>query len=213
MVNPIICTSETRRPGANQNLAICKRLTEGAQRLKSPRTPLHMRITCPSSNNRMCMPYSARTPPIFDLQMEVADTLRNFYHFLTKLPWLHPDDILEPPEQGWPNINIDNFGPFQKSGAVIELLKHLPYIRMDGPNREYKLAWSTYPCDYRRDYFQEVRPGIDCWEMPATTERNFTFPEWVIPLTYGKVHGQYIMLDTTDGIHTPYSILTVLFLN
>jgi hypothetical protein len=35
--------------------------------------------------------------------------------------------------------------------------------------------------------------------LPDTTEAEFTFPEWVVPLTYGKVNGQYIMLDTTDG--------------
>jgi hypothetical protein len=137
-----------------------------------------------------------------ELQTEVITALKTFYEFLTKLPWLQPDDVLEPPKQGWPNINTENFAPFQKNDAVIELLKHLPYIRMDGPCHDYKLVWSTYPCDYRRDYFQIVHPEIGCWEIPDTSARDFKFPEWVVPLTYGKVHGQYIMLDTTDGMHS-----------
>lgn len=149
----------------------------------------------------MSDPSSSQALDISDLQTEVTAALRDFYDFLTTLPWLQPDDVLEPPEHGWSNINTDNFGPFHKNSAVVELLKHLPYIRMDGPNNEYKLAWSTYPCDYRRNYFQNVSPSIDCWEIPDTTERGFVFPEWVVPLTYGKVHGQYIMLDTTDGIY------------
>jgi hypothetical protein len=143
------------------------------------------------------------TPSPSNLQNEVATALRDFYGFLAKLPWLEPEDVLEPPEQGWSNINIDNFGALHKNSIVIDLLKHLPYIRMDGPNKEYTLAWSTHPCDYRRSYFQMVGPSIDCWEIPDTTERDFDFPEWVVPLTYGKVHGQYIMLDTTDGIECP----------
>ena len=28
---------------------------------------------------------------------------------------------------------------------------------------------------------------------------RFEFPSWVVPLTYGKNHGDYLMLDTTDG--------------
>ena len=105
----------------------------------------------------MSAPSSSQALEISDLQEEVAAALREFYTFLAKLPWLEPDDVLEPPEQGWPNINNENFGPFHKNSAVLQLLKHLPYIRMDGPRNEYKLAWSTYPCDYRRNYFQKIR--------------------------------------------------------
>ncbi|KAF2649565.1 hypothetical protein K491DRAFT_668733 [Lophiostoma macrostomum CBS 122681] len=134
-----------------------------------------------------------------DLQIELATALRDFYHFLAKLPWVEPDDILEPPEQGWPNINTENFRAFKKNSAVIELLKHLPYIRMDGPNDEYEFAWRTSPCDYRRKYFHDMGPEIDCWEIPDMTGRDFTIPEWVVALFHGKVLGQFIMLDTTDG--------------
>lgn len=151
-------------------------------------------------NNTMSTPSSSQALAISDLQTELATALQDFYGFLTLLPWLEPSDVLEPPAQGWPNINSDNFAPLHKNSAVIELLKHLPYLRMDGPYEKYALVWSTYPCDYRRDYFQKVKPGIDCWEIPDTSERDFSFPEWVVPLTYGKVNGQYIMLDTTDGI-------------
>jgi hypothetical protein len=137
-----------------------------------------------------------------DLQTEVVTALQTFYSFLARLPWLEPSDILEPPADGWPNISCDNFAPLGKNRTVIDLLKHLPYLRMDGPFERYTLIWSTYPCDYRRDYFQVVAPGIDCWEIPDTSERDQNFPEWVVPLTYGKVHGQYIMLDTTDGMYS-----------
>jgi hypothetical protein len=148
---------------------------------------------------------SASTPkqalPITELQTEVATALRNFYKFLGTLPWLDSSEILEPPEQGWPNITSERFAKFHMNDKAVELLKHIPYLRMDGPGQEYNIAFSTWPCDYRRDYFRDTGPsGATCsWELPDTTEAEFTFPEWVVPLTYGKVNGQYIMLDTTDG--------------
>jgi hypothetical protein len=172
-----------------------------------------MRVGCAASKNTMSIPRPTPALSISDLQTEVATALRDFYEFLTKLPWFQADDVLEPPEHGWPSINADNFGPFHKSDTVIQLLKHLPYIRMDGPSKEYKIAWSTYPCDYRRDYFQQIKPNIDCWEVPDTTERDFKFPEWVIPLTYGKVNGQYIMLDTTDGTKITRAKLLCVYLD
>jgi hypothetical protein len=144
----------------------------------------------------MSTPSPSQVLAISDLQTEVATALRDFYHFL---PWLQSNDILEPPEQGWPNINTYNFAAFHKNDSVIELLKHLPYMRMDGPGGDYQFAFSTWVCDYRRKYFQEIGPEIDCWEIPDTSHRNMTFPEWVIPLTYGKINGSYIMLDTSDG--------------
>ncbi|KAH7070684.1 hypothetical protein BKA63DRAFT_545167 [Paraphoma chrysanthemicola] len=121
-----------------------------------------------------------------DLHSEVATALRDFYSFLARLPWLEPSDILEPPPQGWPSINSDNFAPLHKSSAVIDLLKHIPYLRMDGSFERYTL--------------------IDCWEIPDTSQRENNFPDWVVALTYGKVHGQYIMLDTTDGTALSYSV-------
>jgi hypothetical protein len=135
-----------------------------------------------------------------DLQNEVSTALRDFYSFLARLPWLEPYNILEPPAQGWPDITSNNFAPLHKNDTVIELLKHLPYLRMDGPFERYTLVHSTYPYDYRRDYFQTITPAIDCWETPDTRERDYDIPEWVVPLMYAKVHGQYIMLDTTGGI-------------
>ncbi len=88
------------------------------------------------------------------------------------------------------------------SDRVIELLKCLPYIRMDGPNDIYEFAMNTYPCVYRRDYFRKV-PASCAWEIPDTTERENNFPNWVVPLTYGKVVWNTYMLDTTDGKDTP----------
>jgi hypothetical protein len=142
-------------------------------------------------------------PPSLELSSynreEIVATLRDFYEFLSKLPWLESGDILYPPESGWPNITKENFAFLGKNEEVIALLRHLPYIRMDGKG-QYVVAYNTFPCDYRRDYFQSpaFEKGLTPWEIPETGGR-FEFPSWVVPLTYGKNHGDYLMLDTTDG--------------
>lgn len=134
--------------------------------------------------------------PIYDRKVVVA-TIADFYQFLASLPYIELTDVLYPPlESGWPNITGEKFALLRKSEEVIELLKHLPYIKMDG-GHEYMVAPETFPCDYRRDYFQSpsFTEGREPWDVPV----GFKFPPWVIPLTYGKNHGDYLMLDTTDG--------------
>ena len=137
-------------------------------------------------------------PPSYNRE-EVIATLTDFYEFLSKLPWLESGDILYPPKGGWPNITKENFAFLGKNEEVIALLRYLPYIKMDGKG-QYVVAYNTFPCDYRRDYFQSpaFEKGLTPWEMPETGGR-FEFPSWVVPLTYGKNHGDYLMLDTTDG--------------
>jgi hypothetical protein len=125
---------------------------------------------------------------------EVIAVVTEFYQFLAKLPYIEPADVLFPPASGWSNINHQNFAGLGKSEEVIELLKRLPYIDMSG--HEYLIAPNTYPCDYRREPFQSpVTTKSTGWYVPIGSE----FPPWVVPLTYGKRDGTYLMLDTTDG--------------
>jgi hypothetical protein len=142
---------------------------------------------------------SAETPS-YDRE-EVIATITDFYQFLSKLPWIKPEDVLYPPKEGWPNITEENFSFLSKNSEVITLLKHLPYIRMDGKT-EYMVAPQTFPCDYRRDYFQS--PAFVKGRPPyeVTEPDEFEFPPWVVGLTYGKNKGDYLMLDTCDGEFT-----------
>jgi len=143
--------------------------------------------------------------PHYDRE-EVIATITDFYQFLSKLPWVEPDDILYPPEGGWPNITKENFNFLGKNDEVITLLKQLPYVRMDGED-EYQVAPETFPCDYRRNYFKS--PSFGKGNMPyevPPTEKGFEFPPWVISLTNGKKHGDWLLLDTTDGTAIRYQL-------
>ncbi|KAI1080830.1 hypothetical protein F5B20DRAFT_95990 [Whalleya microplaca] len=151
-------------------------------------------------------PTAYRLPPYS--QAETVATLTDFYQCLSKLPWVELDDILYPPEEGWPNITNETFGFLAKNEDVISLLRHLPYIRQDGQGKgeQYVIAHNTFPCDYRRDYFRNPSFGnLTPWDVPETGDRD-GFPPWVVPLAYGKNHGDYLMFDTTDGTVTRYQV-------
>lgn len=66
---------------------------------------------------------------------------------------------------------------------------------------EYMVAPYTYPIDYRGDKFQSAldkgveNAKINGWNIPSYQ----VFPPWVVPLTTGIIHGDYLMLDTLEG--------------
>lgn len=64
------------------------------------------------------------------LRNEVAAEVLSFYEFLTKLH-LPAEAIKRPPTDGWSFINAERFGFMGKTDAVIDLLKHIPYISQD----------------------------------------------------------------------------------
>lgn len=56
---------------------------------------------------------------------------KEYFLFLTEL-YLDPEQIVFPPEEGWEEITITNMQPLGKTDKVIELLRHLPYIKPSG---------------------------------------------------------------------------------
>jgi hypothetical protein len=134
----------------------------------------------------------------------IVASITDFFEFMIKLPHIKPTDLLYPPPGGWSSITQSNFAPLQKSNEVIELLKHLPYLKTS-PNQvrgdESIVAWDTKPIDYREERFQpgKIEEGVKIVE-PSRDE----FPNWVVPLTRGvDLYGIWLMLDTTDGMIYP----------
>ena len=122
-----------------------------------------------------------------------------FYRFLAEITFVGPDDVLFPPPCGWPNINKERFAALGENDEVVDLLAHLPYINMSGP--EYMVAPSTYPIDYRGDKFQSaLEKGVEeCEDKRLVYSFPYEFPPWVVLLTMGILYRDYLMLDTSDG--------------
>ncbi len=132
---------------------------------------------------------------------QVIAVVSEYYRFMAKMPIIEPEDVLWPPAGGWPNINKESFAVLGKNDEVIALLANLPYINMSGPR--YLVAPYTYPIDYRGQEFRsslekgEENLRENGWYIPSFQE----FPPWVISLTTGILHGDYLILDTSDGAY------------
>ncbi|KUJ09804.1 uncharacterized protein LY89DRAFT_788055, partial [Mollisia scopiformis] len=140
----------------------------------------------------------------YDREAIIA-TVTDFYKHMIKLPHIEPSDLLYPPPEGWPSITESNFAPLKRSEEVIELLRHLPYLKTSPGQvrgQESIVAWDTKPIDYREEKFQpdRIEEGVK-----MITQSKDKFPAWVVPLTRGvDLYGIWLMFDTTDGTATEY---------
>jgi hypothetical protein len=128
--------------------------------------------------------------------------IRSFYHFLVSM-YMPETAIIEPPTTGWPEITAAAFRAFGKTDEVIELLRHIPYIREPSDDTlKIQCAPDCYFADYRSGiydaYLEEghseaikiVTEGQDCDNVPAH----------VVGLTSGGRDDPRFLLDTHLGI-------------
>ncbi|KAI5202618.1 hypothetical protein E4T39_04705 [Aureobasidium subglaciale] len=132
-----------------------------------------------------------------------GDALRKYYSFLANdLGAIPSDCIVGPPQGGWPNITQDTLAGLEKTEAVIELLRHLPYIE---PSDEYntQVAFGTSVIDYRQIGAYKVAQGTRRQFIPVGNEE---FPSHVVVLTADgeDYYGSLLLLDTEHGTAIDY---------
>ncbi|OBT81995.1 hypothetical protein VE02_09312 [Pseudogymnoascus sp. 03VT05] len=110
--------------------------------------------------------------------------IASFYATLSTFPYLPASDILTPPASGWPDADFRKLG---KTDLVVDVLRHLPYVRVDA-GREWRLGYddtkpltdfsllggrsSAVKCP------QEDRDAGLVWKhFPATPVKEF-FADW-----------------------------------
>lgn len=69
---------------------------------------------------------------------ELVSELTSFHEFLVGLH-LPPDALKRPPPGGWPSINQQQLRYLNKDDDVIDVLKHIPYIRQDEDLEPYQI--------------------------------------------------------------------------
>ncbi|KAI1390260.1 uncharacterized protein F4822DRAFT_401363 [Hypoxylon trugodes] len=134
---------------------------------------------------------------------ETIAVIRDFYQFLTKL-YLPESAIVEPPPEGWPTITKEKFSPLGKSDEVIELLRHLPYIR-EPPDDKYRLYGGPFIHlqDWRSGRENQALLEGDGEGLKVITEGWQAFettPPDVIGLTSGGRDYAAFLLDTHLGV-------------
>ncbi|KAL1648705.1 hypothetical protein SLS58_001879 [Diplodia intermedia] len=86
---------------------------------------------------------------------EVVAELTSYYGFLAGLH-IPESAILYPPPGGWPTITKESFASCGKTNAVIDLLRHIPYIEeqpLDNYNQRYAIYEGCCAVDYRHPKF------------------------------------------------------------
>jgi hypothetical protein len=128
--------------------------------------------------------------------------------FLTRIPFIDPEDIMYPPSSGWPNITAERFALLGKTDTVVDLLKHLPYIRNHGKAQSHRPVYGTcidsetFVLNYTDQDFQKVPLDMeqmeyrlsDYGEGPQVPSYVAVWTEQVSPIV-----GRQFLIDTMDG--------------
>jgi hypothetical protein len=67
----------------------------------------------------------------------------DYFEFLTAM-YMDPAVIQTPPEGGWPQITVESMRPLGKTDEVVDLLRHLPYIRQDTDDGIQGMCWKPF---------------------------------------------------------------------
>lgn len=143
------------------------------------------------------------------LRSEVASGLAQFYDKLTKTPYLSPDAIQHPPPEGWTDAEMDLEGirtTLGRSDAVVDLLRHLPYVRPVGTGAQMG-HWPIFPQTKAMRYLAD---GSSLDDEPEGLYELVHLPPDVVSLThpageYTHYGPQWWLLDCSTGRITKYT--------
>jgi hypothetical protein len=83
----------------------------------------------------------------------VVHCVKRHYELLVKAAYFDPEEIRYPPDEGWSDeqLAVDILRTFGRSEVVIDLLRHLPYIKqLDGDFRD-EVYFGSQQFSYLRD--------------------------------------------------------------
>jgi hypothetical protein len=130
--------------------------------------------------------------------------VRDYSKFLVEM-YLDPSAIVEPPERGWPDVTADVIiQSMGKTVEVLELLRHLPYIR-DADDDIFQ-AQGSARCEFEdwNSACRSVTLGRSTAQGLKNLSEGISFsddvPGQVIGLTRGGQSIDIFLLDTALGV-------------
>ncbi|OAQ75719.1 hypothetical protein VFPBJ_09692 [Purpureocillium lilacinum] len=124
-------------------------------------------------------------------QGECIALIHDYYNFLIKM-YADESAFIWPPPDGWPTITAASLRGLGKSNDVIELLRHIPYRRV---NTEIQSApYSTF-LDWTWVGKCGVQQGDEDWKVDAEGIANYqNVPSTVVGLTEDSELKRYLGL-------------------
>lgn len=136
---------------------------------------------------------------------ECVQAVRDYFQFLAQM-YLDESDFVSPPEDGWPSINEDNLAGVEKNETVLDLLKHLPYVRQRstvGGSDTIKVAPFTTFTDWAEAATDIANGKDDAESLRLRTEGatlSDILPSHVVGITGGPRDSDVFLVDTDLGI-------------
>ncbi|KAI0432397.1 hypothetical protein F5Y09DRAFT_149316 [Xylaria sp. FL1042] len=122
---------------------------------------------------------------------EICSEILKFYRHIIRHPYLDDDALTIPPAEGWSTIN----NTAGKGATVVDLLRHLPYLRPSSPWSGKLLIYpGTIPICYRDD-------------ETSYKEQMYPLPAHCVYLARRADYlGSDLILDTSNGAVTEFSL-------
>ena len=138
------------------------------------------------------MPTPSPSPSHSYSRSEIITAVQDFYSLLIKLPYIFPDALVSPPAEGWSSVNTMELRSRGKTEEVIELLRHLPYLRAPASRRRWMIGPNTIEIAYcdgeiYAKFMDDVQPvpGHCIWLMEGESR-----------------DGTSLLLDTHAGVYS-----------
>ncbi|KAH8680678.1 hypothetical protein BX600DRAFT_2751 [Xylariales sp. PMI_506] len=117
---------------------------------------------------------------------QTVDAVLKFYQQIIRHPYLDDGALVVPPPEGWDNIRMQG-----KNEVVIDLLRHLPYLRTESIYDRLCIHYETVPLCYAGNEIEEY---------------VYPLPEHCVYLTHSVDSlGTQLIIDTDRGTLTEYT--------
>ncbi|KAH0429126.1 hypothetical protein CcaCcLH18_08623 [Colletotrichum camelliae] len=135
--------------------------------------------------------------------------ITSYYELIARLQW--DETSLEyPPPGGWPQITRESFASLGVTDAVIDLLRHIPYITDDAieilENTHARCFIDSFLCEMihanseKQRCESRDRMEVEEHKISDTGADEDGFPHGMILLAIGEEYGFKVYLDTTYGL-------------
>ncbi|KAF2219280.1 hypothetical protein BDZ85DRAFT_44503 [Elsinoe ampelina] len=138
----------------------------------------------------------------------VAECLLRHYELLASMAYFDKSKIKHPPPEGWSDkeLHIDLLRHLDRSDAVIELLRRIPYIQ-DDMVEEWEVFFGAFSISYLQKSWRMWRINKEAlakkdWSEMGLAPFDATPPPEVITLTTGR-YATFWCIDTKKGSIIP----------
>lgn len=103
---------------------------------------------------------STTSPSAFS-RAAIITAIKEFYSILITLPYIPPSALVFPPEEGWDGVNSSELKARGKTDEVVELLRHLPYLKSTEARKRWMIGPDTVEIAYcDGELYDSVLDGI-----------------------------------------------------